>query len=136
MNDFILREAQFDKLPLMLTSSVPDFKKSREYRELGDYELDIPGVVSAAFAKYIMHLYEERLMHPSGDLDNKILLAHQTLEQLAVSVESVVQAVLTDEIFETFERDSRILKLIECDLLPMTYAAYEKWRGTNGTSEL
>ena len=66
-------------------------------------------------------------MHSSSGLDNKILLAQRVLEQLAVSIEPDVQAVLTDEIFETFVENVKILELIERELLPATPAVYEKW---------
>jgi hypothetical protein len=72
------------------------FRTSREYLDLRAYELNIPGVVFGAFAKYLMRIHEG-LEGVARDAD--IDVAHQVLEALASAPGTTTEDLLRDEIF-------------------------------------
>jgi hypothetical protein len=68
------------------------FKESPEYEELRAYELDISGVVVAAFAKYLCRLHERKQAgEENEDLDDRKNKAGSGLR----FCDSVVSAILT-----------------------------------------
>ena len=58
MPDFIIKERDYDKVPDLLTTEVPSFSESEEYRLLDAEDRKVPGLVTAAFTRYFEGLQE------------------------------------------------------------------------------
>src|SRR5256885_1767993 len=101
MSEFIRRESELQKIPALLVSRVSGFRESREYRGMRDYELDIPGVVCGAFARYLVRIHaEEAAGENQSATGMAVASAHEAIETLASSLETAVRCLVTDEIFE------------------------------------
>lgn len=125
MSGFIQRESEFEKIPSLLTSRVSGFEESTEYREMRDYELDIPGVVCGAFARYLSRVHTvEAVAENQPATEMAIASAHEAIETLASSPESAVRCLLTDEIFENLNSEPEVLERIRSRLKPKALALY------------
>jgi hypothetical protein len=128
MSDFLHIPSQLHAIPSLLISRVTEFKESPEYHDLRHYELDISGVVCAAFGRYLVRIYKQReLAHNDPSTLTAIMSAHETLECLASSHESAVRELVTDEIFESIERTPDILMLVKAELKPKALELFERW---------
>jgi hypothetical protein len=135
MTDFIRHESQMQRIPTLLTRAV-GFRESPEYKELRPYELDIPGVVSGAFAKYLSRIHAEENSDAARSMAHEpIASAHQALDALASSPETAVQNLVADEIFENLEGSEQVMARIEIHLLPHALSLYERWRAERGGTQ-
>ena len=128
MTTFIRRGSDLDRVPSTIVDGVSGFVDSPEYQALTEFEKRIPGVVCSAFARYIVGAYrtrheEERASAPAA----AIASSHSVLEQLASSPETAVESLVTDEIFEFFERDAGIALKVAADLRPRAKALYDRY---------
>ena len=127
MTDFIRRNNDLERLPSMVAGQVLGFDQSEEYRALQKYEQSIPGVVCAAFARYLVRLYSSRGSGPMASVeDAAIVSAHEVLEELASSPETAVESLVSDEIYETFDDKPVVAKMIERDLRPRARELYRR----------
>jgi len=128
MTDFIRKKSMLSEIPDLLSAKVFGFKDSVEYREMADYERDIPGVVAAAFAKYLCRIHRPEL---SGQIATKraVKSCHDMLDNLAASSEAPVRAIVTDEIFENFDCEPAVLEDIKQHLKFHALDAYRQWSG-------
>lgn len=133
MSDFIRRQSEVQDIPSLLTSRVFGFRESPEYRELRDYELDIPGVVCGAFGRYIARIHEQAAADASGSIpDTAIASSHEVMEALASSPEPAVHSLVTDEIFENLECKPEALKHFEAHLKGNILRLYKRWMRERG----
>lgn len=132
MTDFMRHESQLQRIPTLLTRAV-GFRESPEYGEMRPYELDIPSVVSGAFAKYLVRIHAEENSDAAESVAHEpIVAAHQVLDALASSPETAVQNLVTDEIFENLECSQQVIVRIELNLLPNSLSLYKRWRAEQG----
>ena len=95
------------------------------------YELDIPGVVCGAFARYLFRIHEQELMNKSEpDAEEIKESIHRMLEQMATSPELVDYVV--DEIYENIECKPEVIERIKAHLKPNALALYRRWMGEAG----
>ena len=131
MSDFIRRESEAKKIPALLASQVRGFKESLEFKAMRRYELDIPGVVCGAFARYLFRIHEQELMNKSEpDAEEIKESIHRMLEQMATSPELVDYVV--DEIYENIECKPEVIERIKAHLKPNALALYRRWMGEAG----
>jgi hypothetical protein len=126
MSEFIRGESELQKIPSLLMSRVHGFKESPEFREMRDYELDIPGVVCGAFARYLGRIHAEE------GAGVAVAQAHEAIEMLASSPEPAVRSLVTDEIFENLECEPDVLERIKSHLKPNALTVYRRWIGEAG----
>lgn len=132
MSEFTRRESQLQKIPVLLVSSVSGFADSPEYRGMRNYELDIPGVVCGAFARYFGRINAEQAANQSrSGIGVAIESAHEAIERLALSQETAVRSLVTDEIFENLECEPEVLHQIKAHLKPNALALYRHWEKHN-----
>ncbi len=128
MNEFILQKNSIQEIPAFLVTRVSGFSESAEYKELRDYELDIPGVVCGVFAKYLCKMHERRLEgHTDESVNSAISSAHEAIEVLASSPESTSRELVTDEIYENLDCKENVLEQIRSHLKPESRALYQRW---------
>jgi hypothetical protein len=128
MSDFILQSNPMQHIPSLLRQAV-GFEDSPEYREMRPYELDIPGVICGAFAKYLIRIHAEE--HDDGVrpiASEQIASAHEVLAALASYPETAVENLVTDEVFENLEGPSQVIARIESTLHPNALSLYQRWR--------
>jgi hypothetical protein len=126
MSDFIRKRGIRDDFRNILVSRVLGFKDSPEYQELREYELEIPGVVCSAFAKFIQRLHQEQM---NGDkteaMEKKIQSAHDVLEYLASSHET--KELVKEEAFESFDDGQDLLDAIRQHMGPMARRLFDEF---------
>lgn len=126
MTNFIRRNNDLERLPSLVAGRVLGFDQAAEYLGLETYERSIPGLVCAAFARYLVRLYSSRSTGPTAALERTIGSAHEVLEELASSPETAVESLVTDEIYETLDDQPAVAKMIERDLRPRARELYER----------
>jgi hypothetical protein len=108
MNEFTHRPTEVSNLPLLLISLVPGFETSAEYQNLRPYEVDIPGVVCGAFAKYVTRLFIEMEEGQNVPLQSALVI----IESLSGSSDpGVVDLVLT-EILEDMDLNREQMNIL------------------------
>ena len=129
MSGFILHDSDYPKIPELLASCVLGFKESPEYEKVRD-DLEIPGVVAAAFANYLVRIQERQVSDPNdAGIAAAISSAQEMIESLASSREPSVRTLVTDEIFESIDPQSEALAVIVQGLKPNALDLYKRWTG-------
>jgi hypothetical protein len=131
MSEFIRRESELQRIPSVLVLRVSGFRESPEYRNMRDYELDIPGVVCGAFARYLGRIHAEEAAEMNQSTI-AVASAHEAIETLASSSETAVRSLVTDEIFESLECMPDVLDRMKSHLKPKALALYQQWIGKGG----
>lgn len=130
MSEFIRRDSELENIPSLLVSRVSGFRESHEYREMRDYELDIPGVVCGAFARYLSRIHaESAAANNQSAIGTAVASAHEAIETLASSPETAVRSLVTDEIFENLECKLDVLEQMKSHFKPKALALYQRWIG-------
>lgn len=97
------REVSYNFIPAIIMTRHPDFLESDEYNTVKENEWDdLPGVVLAAFGKYLLGLTQE----PKSKRTQQ---AYATLEWLVSSKESDVRTAIVVEVFETIDAHPQVL---------------------------
>ena len=129
MSNFIWKKSMFHEIPAFLVSTATGFRESPEYKQLADYELDISGVVVSAFARYLCRLHEQKqATDGNSELDDAIASAHHAVEVLALSKDSAVHDLVTDELFEALDCKGEVLEGLRQHLSPASLALYNVWK--------
>ena len=126
MSEFIRRESGAKDIPALLAARAAGFKESPEYRAMRKYELDIPGVVCGAFAKYLCRLY----LQPNVEQARES--AQEALDLNASSIE--LADYVTDEIYENMDCTPETMKSFSEQLKPNALALYKRWSSDQGKS--
>ena len=117
MPDFIIKERDYDKVPDLLTTEVPGFFESEEYRLLDSEDGKVPGLVAAAFTRYFEALQE------AGALER----CYAIIEKLASSSDPEVKNLVVTEIFENLRGSDESLEKIKEQLGPESRRLYQEW---------
>ena len=117
MPDFIIKERDYDKVPDLLTTEVPGFSESEEYRLLDPEDRKVPGLITAAFTRYCEGLEE------AGALER----CYAVIEKLASSSDPEVKNLVVTEIFENLRGSDESLRKIKEQLGPESRRLYQKW---------
>jgi hypothetical protein len=117
MTDFVIRERDYDKVPHLLTTEVPGFLDSEEYRLLDSEDRKVPGLVTAAFTRYFEGLREADALER----------CYAVIEKLAVSPDPEVQNLVVTEIFENLQGSDESLGKIREQLGPESRRLYQQW---------
>ena len=114
---------EYSAIPVLLTRQVPAFANSLEYALLSETERRLPGVVCAAFTKFLAHIQTKE---PRTPQDDKTLGAsYGVIESLASSANTEVVNVLVTEVFENL--DDEVSGLVRTGLGPKARELYDRW---------
>lgn len=126
---FIICDSNVPQILTLLESNVLGFKESPEYKECYK-DADIPGVICASFAKYLIRMHKSKLTEYNGISVKEIISsAYETLELLVPLPETVIKNLITDEIYETMERDAFVFKEFKNHLKRKSLDLYNQWIG-------
>jgi len=89
----------YEQIPALLPAAVPEFAQSREWRLLDGVADDLPGVVLASFARFLVRLSRET---PSSEVINTGL---EVAALLWSSNDGLTLVAMRDEFFEALEND-------------------------------
>ena len=117
MPDFVIKERDYDKVPQLLTTEVPGFLDSEAYRLLDSEDRQVPGLVAAAFTRYLEGLHE------AGALER----CYAVIEKLATSPDPEIQNLVVTEIFENLQGSDESLGKLKEQLGPESRRLYQKY---------
>ena len=126
--NFIIKDREYNRIIDYLKDEVKGFSNSPELKQLDKTELELPGVVCAAFTKYWIKLeqYSREKDFQENDRTN-LKDCYQAIEKMANSEDSEVVNTVVTEIFENIRCDKKLLKKIVNRLGKKSKALYEKW---------
>jgi hypothetical protein len=102
-----------------LKTRSPDFAQAPEYQlHRGDAD-DLPGVILAAFGKYV-----GRTAREGGDTSTLLT----TLEAVADWNDASIQSQLRDELFESIENDPDAERMVRGQMAGHLRDRYEQWK--------
>jgi len=129
--DFVIRKGQYHEIPRFLTLAVIGFAESHEYNLTAKDNLDLPGVVCAAFANYILRLHDEQTGNTGEpELGGALESAYDALERLASSEDpEVVNAVIV-EVLQSLGDAPAALEYVYPMLRPNSRRLYDEWVGS------
>ena len=130
MVDYILNESEYPNVPHVL-SSIDGFASSSEYELIEDSSADLPGVVAAAFTRYLVRLQEEHCSLQTGESNKVLDDCYRVLESLAESDESAIRVMMLDEVFDTINCTDAVWRAIEENLGPSSTALLCQWNARN-----
>lgn len=128
--NFVRVPSAYGTVPRAIGRIVPEFLASREFGVLDSADRETPGLVCAAFAKYVARKHRElppgRLSSRSGE--NELARCYLAIESLAASEELAIKNLVVVEIFENVqcEGETFVSHMIE-RLGPASRALYELW---------
>src|SRR5262245_38495180 len=108
----------YEQLVGFLKSRAPDFANSAEYRLHKNEMDDLPGVILAAFGKYLARTARE-----NGAVTPLLLI----LEEIAEWNDASAQESLRDELFEAIETDDRGERILRARMTGRLRDMYEQW---------
>lgn len=119
---------EYSRIPQLFVHKVPGFAEAPEYTSLGKQDLQLPGVVCGAFAKFLVRLQTCVIEGAMSEESTASLTAsYQVMERLATSyAPDVVNAVVV-EIFENLDCEPHVLEAIEARLGKISRQLYDKW---------
>jgi hypothetical protein len=128
--DFQIVPRDYDKVLEIVLQEVPSFGESLEFAQLSDYEREIPGVVCAAFTKFLQHYQTEATNRALSTRETKILSdCYRLIERFSSSADPEVVNLVVVEIFENLNCERQLLQQIKSKLGPKSKELYERWIG-------
>jgi len=128
---FTLIESEYDKVPALLGATVVGFRDSIEYGQLDEELKTVPGLVCAAFARYLVRCQEAEERH--GELTGRdaqsLRSAFQAIEVLSRSNDDDIRTLLKDELFECLDCSVETLERIRSKLDDRARALFDEVRG-------
>ena len=114
----IPRQGEYSRVPQLLARDIPGFPESQEYKSLGSHDLELPGVVCGAFARFLTRTQKRALEGSANEHGTESLAAsYQVIERLSSSKDlNVINAVVV-EIFENFDCEPPVLEAIKARLV-------------------
>jgi hypothetical protein len=128
MSSLIPMQRAYSRIPQLVVHTVPGFAASPEYTALGKPDLQLPGVVCGAFAKFLVRLQQGvsagavRAESAAG-----LAASYQVVEQLATSDDPEVVNAVVVEIFENLDCEPHVLEAIKARLGKVSRQLYAKW---------
>jgi hypothetical protein len=118
---------EYEALPEYLLREVPGFAGSPEF-ELIAANRDLPGVVTAAFGRYLERL-QAAAIRREADRGQEAALdrAYAVLEEMAASPDAHVQNALQVEIFGHMHGNDVVVAVVETRLGPEARSLYRRW---------
>jgi hypothetical protein len=118
---FVLVPSPYEDIPQWLTRSLPEFAASEEYASLRGIAEDLPGVVLAAFGRF---LARAALRSPSDEVLAKGVALTAELwgrndPQTRISIE--------DEFFEALDLEPDAVPLVVDLMTPQLRRAHSEW---------
>lgn len=123
MSDFVRREKDAPRIPAMLVSRLIGFAEAPEYRNLRQYELDIPGVVCGAFAQYVCRLF--LVQREIGDA--RLQRALNVLEELSASCDPETIEMVVTEVLENLDLNRQQMAVLKSVSGQKTKELIDKW---------
>ncbi|HEY7561567.1 MAG TPA: hypothetical protein VH650_05275 [Gaiellaceae bacterium] len=127
MADLVPAPGAYDALPEYLLREVPGFAESPEF-ELVAANRDLPGVVTAAFGRYLERLQAMAIRRQADAAEEAALdRAYAVVEEMAASPDADVQNALQVEIFEHMHVNDVVVAVVETRLGPVARSLYRRW---------
>lgn len=128
MSHLIPVQRAYSRVPQLVVHTVPGFAASPEFTALGKHELQLPGVVCGALAKFLVRLQKSIIAGAVSDETSEGLAAsYQVIEQLATSADPEVVNAVVVEIFENLDCEPSVLEVIKARLGKVSRQLYAKW---------
>lgn len=132
MVKFELIESEYSKVPDVLLSLVQGFADSLEYERLNETERRLPGVIAAAFSRFLVRFQDAEVRDGLADRDARTLAdAYGALEVLAGRQDEQVKTLVQDEIFDNIRASDATWRVIESRFGPGSKELFEEWRKKN-----
>jgi hypothetical protein len=128
MADFVLVDSDYERIPGLLRESVRGFKDSPEYELLAGSEREVPGLVCAAFTRFLTRFQEEELRTSLSSADARTLDdCYEAIGMLTALPGSRVRTLVEDEIFENVGGDDELWRSIRAHLGSTAIEVLLKW---------
>jgi hypothetical protein len=125
--DWVRVPGDYEALPEYLVREVPGFAESPEL-ELVAANRDLPGVVTAAFGRYLERLQAAAIRREADASDEAALdRAYGVVEEMAASPDAEVRNALQVEIFEHMHGNDVVVAVVETRLGPKARSLYRRW---------
>lgn len=128
MSNLMPTPREYSRIPQLCVHKVPGFAAAPEYTSLGKHDLQLPGVVCGAFAKFLVRLQKGVIEGAVGAESAEGLAAsYQVIERLATSYDPDVVNAVVVEIFENLDCEPHVLEAITAHLGKVSRQLYAKW---------
>jgi hypothetical protein len=128
MSKLVPKRGEYKCAVQLLVQAVPVFAKSQEYKSLGNCDLELPGVVFGAFARFLTRLQRSAIQgKSSGEELESLAASYQAIEQFSSSNDPDMVNAVVVEIFENLDCEPPILETIKAHLGKASQQLYKKW---------
>lgn len=127
MTDFIIKQRNPYKVLDILREMIPQFPRSEEFQELAAEDQMVPGLVCAAFARYLARL-QMSFSRENAFVDDRSNLerCYETIERLASDFDLEIQNLVVVEVFENISSKTVLSEMVK-RLKPNSRALYSRW---------
>jgi hypothetical protein len=129
----IVKQIAYDRVRDILLEEVAGFAASVEYERLEEDNLsNVPGLVAAAFTRFLNRFQQEEIARGLSARDAKALEdAYRAIELLSSSNDESVLNLVQIEIFENIRGSPELFHIFESKLGRLSRERYEDWRARN-----
>lgn len=127
MSDRAPAPIAYEALPEYLPRAVPGFADSPEFDAIASNR-GLPGVVTAAFGRYLERLQATAIRREGGAPEEAALdRAYAVVEEMAASDDEQVKNALRVEVFGHMRGNDVVVAVVETRLGPRARGLYRRW---------